>query len=415
MTNVELVKKVFERLRLEGRPITPDSFREAYCAEAKRVGMVTTDCHPLQKYGPRLDEKIRTQLNSYPVKNMDEFVQYLISQLNRLMGPERSSDNQDVDIPELLRFVSHPSLLNEPDNETRALLRDYQKDVEAFCQQGKDNVVKLLKARIKADREEVTKHDKEIESLIDVLSGQLISFIENNTGHRENLSSIKNELVEMDAKNVHSIHVKLTGIADALSSELEQLDETLRAQQTEVNSLKSQILAMERELEEAKEEASLDFLTNVFTRRTLDNEIKRHDSLFARNKAFYTVVFFDIDYFKKVNDTYGHEAGDKVLAGFGRLLRDNARNEDIIGRYGGEEFLVLLPETDLEGGKKFAENIRRVVEQSKFIYKKETLKVTVSGGVAERARHESKELMLINADQMLYEAKKNGRNRVYPQ
>ncbi|HPN82157.1 MAG TPA: GGDEF domain-containing protein, partial [Spirochaetota bacterium] len=123
-----------------------------------------------------------------------------------------------------------------------------------------------------------------------------------------------------------------------------------------------------------------------------------------------SVVMFDIDHFKAVNDTWGHQIGDQVLVEFARLLMETARNCDIVGRYGGEEFFVILPETDLDAAMVFGNRLRERLEETRFPGMPE-LVVTVSGGAAEWKG--GGHLMLVKqADHLLYRAKENGRNRI---
>lgn len=126
------------------------------------------------------------------------------------------------------------------------------------------------------------------------------------------------------------------------------------------------------------------------------------------------MAFFDIDFFKKINDKYGHEAGDRVLSTFGRLLKQSVRQEDIAARYGGEEFIVILPEMNLAEAWRFAERIRALVERSVFVYQDMRIKVSVSGGIAERSECEDRKALIKFADARLYEAKEGGRNQIRP-
>jgi len=123
-------------------------------------------------------------------------------------------------------------------------------------------------------------------------------------------------------------------------------------------------------------------------------------------------MMIDADHFKEVNDTYGHEAGDAVLAAFAKILKKTCRTVDIVGRYGGEEFVGLLSETDTQGGVIFAEKVRSHVEKARFMYKGKRIEVTVSCGVSERAKHVSLHATINSADEYLYKAKNEGRNRV---
>ena len=132
-------------------------------------------------------------------------------------------------------------------------------------------------------------------------------------------------------------------------------------------------------------------------------------------KRSLAVVIFDIDYFKSINDTYGHQAGDRVIKEVARVLQVNCRSIDIPCRYGGEEFTVILPETGKDEAVIFAERIRAVVEGLRIEYEESTIRLSVSGGyrsVPELQPKDSNELMEM-ADLALYHAKKSGRNSVF--
>jgi diguanylate cyclase (GGDEF)-like protein len=122
---------------------------------------------------------------------------------------------------------------------------------------------------------------------------------------------------------------------------------------------------------------------------------------------------FDIDHFKKVNDTYGHQAGDAVIQRVADVVRHHARDADIAGRYGGEEFAVLLPDTDKEGARTFSERLRVAVEAEVVQHEGQSIQCTISLGVADLATPADDYKHLIEwADQALYASKKNGRNQV---
>ncbi len=154
----------------------------------------------------------------------------------------------------------------------------------------------------------------------------------------------------------------------------------------------------------------IDPLTGVGNRRRLDQalgiEIARANRTVGRLCAFMA----DLDHFKRVNDIYGHEAGDSVLAAFGRLLREQMRPTDIVTRFGGEEFVVLMPDTDLENAVAAAERVR--VAFAALRVKPLPDPVTASFGVAEFAAGEQGDDLLRRIDQALYAAKRSGRNRV---
>ncbi len=147
-----------------------------------------------------------------------------------------------------------------------------------------------------------------------------------------------------------------------------------------------------------------------FTTEALSVEVLRA----RRNRSSLAVLMCDLDDFKRVNDEHGHAAGDVVLTGVGALIRDTLRGSDVAGRFGGEELLLVLPETDLEGGEVLAERLRAAVECADFAAASgASIEVTMSVGVATlEAGLDSGEALIEAADQALYGAKEAGRNRV---
>lgn len=153
-------------------------------------------------------------------------------------------------------------------------------------------------------------------------------------------------------------------------------------------------------------DATLDALTSVLNRKALDRALYQleHDD------GEQTLVFLDVDHFKAINDGYGHAVGDRVLAALGRLLRDHVRPNDVVGRYGGEEFVVVLRGANPEAARRVAERIRQSISNSTIAGL--PVRVTVSAGVAPRAAGESISELVARADLALYAAKRAGRNRV---
>ncbi|HSU94488.1 MAG TPA: diguanylate cyclase [Gemmatimonadaceae bacterium] len=160
--------------------------------------------------------------------------------------------------------------------------------------------------------------------------------------------------------------------------------------------------------------AITDALTGLYNRRHLDERLDEMFEHSARLHEPLSVVMFDLDHFKKVNDTYGHQVGDLVLAQFAQLLKHVARDIDRIGRYGGEEFMVLLPGTVLDAGVTFAKRARQEVETHQFEYEDGVLECSISAGVAAYPHPgiHTRQQLVKAADDALYVAKTTGRNRV---
>lgn len=161
---------------------------------------------------------------------------------------------------------------------------------------------------------------------------------------------------------------------------------------------------------EAIRAAHKDALTGAGNRAALDEALGREIEVAQRHGRTLGMIIFDIDHFKKINDAYGHVTGDCLLKALTRAAEDTIRISDQLFRYGGEEFVVLLPETGLKGVKNLAERIRRNVEALDCVCEGNHVKMTASFGIATLATNENEESFFIRTDKALYEAKSSGRN-----
>ncbi|MEP6691291.1 MAG: diguanylate cyclase [Gemmatimonadaceae bacterium] len=185
-----------------------------------------------------------------------------------------------------------------------------------------------------------------------------------------------------------------------------------------IKALQDAVLERERALAAAVEElqrvAITDGLTGLFNRRHLEDRLREMFEHSQRLHEPLACAMFDLDHFKSVNDTYGHQAGDEVLRQLAQILRIGARDIDKVGRYGGEEFMIILPGAVLDAAVTFAERARQQIEQHIFEYEGGTLRRTISCGVAAwpHPRIRSRDQLVKAADDALYVAKDTGRNRV---
>jgi diguanylate cyclase len=185
----------------------------------------------------------------------------------------------------------------------------------------------------------------------------------------------------------------------------EVLQQDLEATRSEVEQLRTKI-------EQHRREALIDPLTGLFNRRAMEQLLGEH---LASSEDSIAMLVLDIDHFKKVNDTYGHAVGDVVLRHVADAIRKCIRGEDIAVRYGGEEFVILLPRTSLQGAMIVAETLRHRVEEMRLVRRHDNLRlepVTASLGVAVRRPGDGQESFFQRADQALYISKSLGRNRV---
>ncbi len=216
----------------------------------------------------------------------------------------------------------------------------------------------------------------------------------------EDLPTINTVLQELiaDTKNLHMDMVR-------------SHDDLLHARrQAEAAEQKMQELTIE--LGQVSELIYQDHLTGTLNRRGMDEAFKREFARAKRGQTTISVALIDIDHFKKVNDTFGHDVGDQALIHLAKVVQEILRPVDVVARYGGEEFVIILPDTNLEDGVSIMTRLQRDLTKRYFLHENEKLLITFSAGVAQRQSDESAEVIIARADSALYRAKQAGRNRV---
>ena len=180
----------------------------------------------------------------------------------------------------------------------------------------------------------------------------------------------------------------------------------IKKEGTKISKANEKLLKTKSELEEI---ASLDFLTQIYNRQKfeafLEYEIKKHSRY---EDGIFSLFLIDLDFFKEVNDNYGHLKGDFVLQEIAKILKICSRNTDLIARWGGEEFVILLPHTNIDDALLVAEKLRATIEQHNF----DNIQVTCSIGISHSHKNDTKETIFKRADRALYKAKELGRNRI---
>jgi diguanylate cyclase (GGDEF)-like protein len=172
-------------------------------------------------------------------------------------------------------------------------------------------------------------------------------------------------------------------------------------------------LGMQSLNNQLEELGKIDGLTGLYNRRFWEEQFVMEFKRGRRSENPSSLIMLDIDHFKKVNDTYGHPAGDEVIKALGGIIKKAIRETDIAGRYGGEEFAIILPETPVANVEFVSERIRRLVEKCTVVYDEVDISFTISVGIAGfKQTHKDSTQWLDSADKALYKAKESGRNRV---
>ncbi|MDE2354346.1 MAG: GGDEF domain-containing protein, partial [Betaproteobacteria bacterium] len=195
--------------------------------------------------------------------------------------------------------------------------------------------------------------------------------------------------------------------ASALRSHEELVEARRQADDAE-----HRIRRLEEELEQVSELVRADQLTGTLNRRGLDEMLERETARADRSKDSLSVVLLDIDNFKLLNDTMGHQAGDQALMHVSDVIRESLRPSDSVARYGGEEFLVVLPGSGVNEAAEIIGRLQRLLTKKLFVYNGEPLLITFSAGVAARLPGEVVDEVIERADQAMYKAKAAGKNRV---
>ncbi|BBB32062.1 signal transduction protein [Thermotomaculum hydrothermale] len=200
-----------------------------------------------------------------------------------------------------------------------------------------------------------------------------------------------------------------------LKEEKQRLDKLVAEKTRQLQKVNEELIEKNKMLLELAEK---DFLTGLYNRRHAIKVLKIYQKLAERENDFkISFILIDIDFFKIINDTYGHDAGDFVLKQLARLMKENTRKSDIVARWGGEEFLIILPKTNLEQAKIVAEKLRKIVEETEFQYKSNKIKFTISAGLTSvdlttLTSDKEIEKILLEVDKKLYQAKERGRNLI---
>ncbi|GAB2883059.1 hypothetical protein GCM10027046_09370 [Uliginosibacterium flavum] len=213
----------------------------------------------------------------------------------------------------------------------------------------------------------------------------------------------------------------LAGLVEDIVKETKLVESSARHSQEELQSLRvtvdqanKEIARLEGELETASELVRHDPLTGTLNRKGLDEMLARETARMQRRGSKLSLAMLDVDDFKKLNDTLGHTTGDEALKHLAQVIRENIRPQDSAGRYGGEEFLILLPDTGLDDGVIAMRRLQRELTKRIFLHDNKKVLITFSAGVAEMLADEVTQVAINRADKAMYVAKKAGKNRVEP-
>jgi diguanylate cyclase (GGDEF)-like protein len=256
-----------------------------------------------------------------------------------------------------------------------------------------------------------------ISNVVGLMGKYLNDAIMNNKNHSSNIKKIKTKINSIKLKGTTKDELiefksKLIQIANSMEDDINNINNSLKSEQNELNILKDKIKQLEEELAQTKEDSSIDHLTRLLVRKVYEEQIERFEKQYIENQEDYAIVFFDLDNFKKINDNYGHECGDTILKTFAEILIKITKETDILGRYGGEEFIAAVKYTNEKELVQYVSKIKNFVTSNKFKYKELKLDITFSAGVDVRSNYQSYTDTVRKADILLFKAKDEGKNKI---
>lgn len=254
----------------------------------------------------------------------------------------------------------------------------------------------------------------------DRLKSMLIGFMDRLSGFSESTDHYQHTL-ERCAREIETAD-SLDDLADAVGElvaetrdvreSTQRSNEELKVLREEVESANHRIIRLQRELDETSELVRHDPLTGVLNRKGIDEAIEREISVMRRRGTPLCIALLDIDNFKQLNDTFGHRTGDEALQHLVSVIQDDLRSEDTVGRFGGEEFIILLPDTDEKLGMEIITRLQRSLTKRFFLAGNKRLLITFSAGLSRMLPDEPAGETIDRADRAMYAAKRAGKNRV---
>jgi diguanylate cyclase (GGDEF)-like protein len=341
----------------------------------------------------------------------DEY-QYLIDELSTLLGGLKSSNSKDAELSKIrvkLRGTVAPETLLYCCQKVITVLskdisveRSHNEKFVVVLQNSLSDVNEKVAHSIEGVEQQFSKKEQNSDFLIDQITD-----IENVVDSSTYLQQLKNQANDYLSK----ISANLDDRKQSDKEEQLQLIALLNDMQSQLSSLENDAAEYKKRLAEQKHRSNRDPLTKLANRTAYEQRVEIEYLRWRRSKLPLSLAVLDIDHFKRINDTYGHAAGDKTLQVIAQAMDKIVRSTDFLSRWGGEEFVILFPDTDTAGLSVVLEKIRRKIQAIPFKFKDEKVTITISIGATYFNNNDSPGTVFERADENLYKAKNTGRNR----
>jgi diguanylate cyclase len=252
-----------------------------------------------------------------------------------------------------------------------------------------------------------------LKDLIGVFVARLSEMTASTAEYRSKVETYAERLqVADDIDSLRTLVDELLGDTRSMQIDVTRSRDEIAQAKRQAEAAESRVRKLQAELEQVSEQVSQDQLTGALNRRGLDEAMQREMSRAERRKAALSVAVLDLDNFKRLNDTYGHRAGDDALVHLIKVVKKTLRPTDVVARFGGEEFIILYSDTALGQALDITRRLQRELTKRYFLHNNERLLITFSAGVAQFQPGETQELVFARADKAMYQAKLQGKNRV---
>ena len=403
----KIIKNTLVELKNKGLIATPDNFFVEFSIQSKLKNKTVPECELFDEIISKLTPNEQQQVKKENINTYSKLASLLMHQTDSLKG-----------FAYILNEILAPSIQYDIEGDIEKLAIDISKDPKKLLSRDTISQIKnITKRRIDNDRKVLRNKAEDVTKLTKLMGVYFDKTLTQSGNSSEEITNIKNDLENLNISD-HSIRElgvlqsKLIDTVYNLENSMEKSKVELLNNKSQFNELHETVIRLQKELESVNEEKDLDYLTNVLNRRALDKEIVKIDKKHKMFGTNYAVIFYDIDYFKAINDTFGHDCGDAVLRTFAGILKKLTRKEDVLARYGGEEFIVLLNYDKENEIIKYLNRVKNLIKNSDFKYKDDEITVEFSAGLSFRNKYDTYFEALASADELLYKAKNSGRDKI---
>ena len=402
-----VIRQTLASLERQGKEATPSEYTKEFAKISKILNFKYQENDDFKNILHLLSDEERSLIDKKDINTFDELTPILLNRMNT---------NDIKKISKLLLKSLKPSISSNLDSEITKVKTQIDNSPKLIIQKDiQMSIQKLIEQRITYDQKLLENSTTDTIKLINNINNHLGDAININQDGHSSINELSKEIEVIDSSgntNTTEIQDKLQNVASSMSKKISENTSKLVKNRSEIDILKEQIQKLETELISTKHENEIDHLTSALTRKAYEKHVSLIEEKFQRTGNDYAIVFFDIDHFKKVNDTYGHDGGDLVLSTFAKVLLRSTREIDIIGRFGGEEFIGILHYKDEQELINYITRIKSLITGHKFKYKEHKIGITFSAGLTIRSKNNSYEESLNLADELLYKAKNSGRNKI---